>query len=241
MVFQRVILLRTRLVCFVSFYLSFVDFVLTISCLYLCFCFSRNLFLYSPFVCIMFCYFVIPQCFVIACFRYQNFFFLSFPLHFRNDWRFLLVYILCPLLDFLPISTASGLGSPIPQNIWIFVDLTTSLPVLALGATSSASLCNLSSLVGMHGSASFARLSTLFPSLVLIILIVFSHPLLSPDLLRLLLALTVVLTRYLRLPLFIILFICGHRGVILMVLVLGLPMDVYGKISLVLILFIAIT
>ena len=208
----------------------------------MCFCFSRNLFLYSPFVCIMFCYFVTYSSMFRYClFPLANFFFLSFPLHFRNDWRFLLVYILCPLLDFLPISTASGLGSPIPQNIWIFVDLTTSLPVLALGATSSASLCNLSSLVGMHGSASFARLSTPSPFLVLTILIVFSHLLLSPDLLRLLLVFTVVPTRYLRLPLFIILFICGHRGVILMVLVLGLPMDVYGKRSLVLILFIAIT
>ena len=137
--------------------------------------------------------------------------------------------------------TAFGLESPILRSIWICAEPTILLPVLALGVTLFASLCNPSSLVDMHGSASFARLSTSFPSLVLIILMVVSHLLLSLLPLKFLLGIVVVLIQLLRLLSFIIPFICDHHGVILMVLALGLRMVVYGKKSLVLILFIAIT
>ena len=133
-------------------------------------------------------------------------------------------------------------GLPILRGIRICVDLIILLPVLALGVILSASLCNLSFLVGIHGSVSSVKLSTLFPSLVLIVLMVASHLLLSLVLLRFLLVIVAVLIRLLRLLSFIILSICDHHGVTLMALVSGLTLLVaFGKKSLGLILFIAIT
>ena len=133
-------------------------------------------------------------------------------------------------------------GLPILRGIRICVDLIILLPVLALGVILSASLCNLSFLVGIHGSVSSVKLSTLFPSLVVIVLMVASHLLLSLVLLKFLLAIVAVLIRLLRLLSFIILSIFDHHGVILMALVSGLTLLVaFGKKSLGLILFIAIT